>query len=119
MKHLFSLLAILALAGCGTTSNNITQNLMPLPKQATSWQCDSGNRIIIQPTKDNSTEILYRGETIKIQNDFDPKNMDLVQNNLVWKVNGINANFSYTNPKNQTSYTEYCFQVLPSTPNKS
>lgn len=109
MKRIFPLLALLALAGCSTTSNDITQNLKPLPAQATSWQCDSGNRIILQQAKDGNgvMEMLYRNEkiTMTMQDNV------LTGDGLVWQTNGISGTLSGTY-RGDVSYTEHCTQVL-------
>ena len=111
MKRIFPLLALLVLAGCSTTSNDVTQNLLPLPSHATSWQCDSGNRIIVQTAKDGSTEMLYRGDTIKVKESGDSGTV-LEGSGLVWKTEGLKGELSGTYTDNHVAYTERCTQVL-------
>ncbi len=112
MKRLIPLLALLALAGCSTTSNDITQNLKPLPDGAVSWQCDSGNRIILQPGQDGSTELLYRDNSIKVKSASNDDATVLEGAGLTWKTDGLYAELSGTYTGDGTAYTERCTQVL-------
>ncbi len=112
MKRLIPLVSLLILAGCSTTSNDITQNLMPLPAHATSWQCDSGNRIILQQAKDGSAELLYRGEVIKVQENEDDSGTVLNGSGLVWKTEGLKGELSGTYTDNHATYSERCTRVL-------
>jgi len=112
MKRLIPLCALLMLAGCSTTSNDVTQNLEPLPSGATSWQCDSGNRIIVQPSQDGAVEMLYRGEEIRMTGQSNDSETLLTGAGLTWKVNGLYAELSGTYKEDDTVYTERCTQVL-------
>ena len=112
MKRLMPLLALLILAGCSTTSNDVTQNLKPLPAEAVSWQCDSGNRIIVQPAKDGAAELLYRGDAIKVTERSDETGTVLEGAGLTWQVNNLYAELSGTYTEDGRTYTERCTQVL-------
>ena len=112
MKRLMPLLSLLVLAGCSTTSNDVTQNLKPLPAGAVSWQCDSGNRIIVQPSQDGATELLYRDNAIKMAERSDEEGSVLEGEGLTWQVNGLYAELSGTYKDDGKAYTERCTQVL-------
>ncbi len=112
MKRLISLLALAALAGCSTTSNDITQNLESLPAKATSWQCDSGNRIIAQPSRNDGTELRYRGDVIKVAERANEASSALEGAGLTWQTKGLYAELSGTYSEDGVAYTERCTQVL-------
>ena len=112
MKRLMPLLALLVLAGCSTTSNDVTQNLKPLPAGAVSWQCDSGNRIIVQPSQDGATELLYRDNAIKMAERSDEEGSVLEGEGLTWQVNDLYAELSGTYTDDGKAYTDRCTRVL-------
>ncbi len=112
MKRLLPLLAILILAGCGTTSNDITQNLQPLPEGAASFQCDSGNRIIIGPAKDGGTQLAYRGEAIRVTASETEGVAILQGEGLTWREEGLQGTLSGTWQEDGGTYNETCTRVL-------
>lgn len=67
MKRLFLLLAALPLVACTTTSNELNQNLEPLPAKAISYQCDSGNRIIVTYPDNETAEVKYMDDTYQMK----------------------------------------------------
>ena len=112
MKRLFQILALLVLVGCSTTSNDITQNLRPLPEGAESFQCDSGNRIIIEKTKDGGTQLDYRGEAIRMTQS-EAENITVLEGEgLTWHEEGLQATLSGMWQEDGQPYTETCTRVL-------
>ncbi len=115
MKRLMPLAMLLALIGCSTTSNDVTQNLKPLPSGAVSWQCDSGSRIIVLPPQHETTELLYHGNTLNMVEHSSSTGSTLKGEGLTWQVNSLYAELSGTYTDDGNAYTERCTQVL--TPN--
>lgn len=112
MKRLMPLLTLLTLAGCSTTSNDVTQNLKSLPTDAVSWQCDSGNRLIVQPYQDGTAGLHYRDDTIKMTERSNETGTVLEGAGLTWRVHNLYAELSGTYTEDGKAYNERCTQVL-------
>lgn len=113
MKRLF-LLLVLPLAACSTLdSNDINQNLMPLPTGAVSYQCDSGNRIIATYPTTETAEIGYMQETILMQIAVSASGARYVGNGLVWWTKGQDGTlFRAVNVNETGDLVERCTEVL-------
>lgn len=97
MKRLL-LLLLLPLAACTTPdSNDFNQNLLPLPQNATSYQCDSGNRIIVTYTGSDKAELLYRQEKIMMDITRSASGSRYAGEGFVWWIKGNDANLFMTN----------------------
>ena len=108
MKRLL-LLLLLPLAACTTPdSNDFNQNLLPLPQNATSYQCDSGN---------DKAELLYRQEKIMMDITRSASGSRYAGEGFVWWIKGNDANlFMANNDKDKDNDTgkqiERCTVVL-------
>ena len=113
MKRLL-LLLLLPLAACTTPdSNDINQNLLPLPENATSYQCDSGNRIIVTYTGSDKAELLYRQEKITMDITRSASGARYAGGGLVWWTKGNDANLFMADKDNDTGkQIERCTVVL-------
>lgn len=113
MKRLFFLL-VLPLAACSTPdSNDINQNLLPLPPNAVSYQCDSGNRIIATYPTTETAEILYQEETIPMQIAISASGARYVGDGLVWWTKGQDGTLLKAVNGNETGdLIERCTEVL-------
>ncbi len=113
MKRLLFLL-LLPLAACSTPdSNDISQNLLPLPPKATSYQCDSGNRIIMTHPSTETVELQYKQETLSIHTTDSTDGSRYLGNGFIWSTNGQEAFLFKTNAHNEPrDLLERCTQVL-------
>ena len=112
MKRLL-LLLLLPLAACTTPdSNDFNQNLLPLPENATSYQCDSGNRIVTYTGSDKA-ELLYRQEKIAMDITRSASGARYAGEGLVWWIKGNDANLFMADKDNDTGkQIERCTVVL-------
>ena len=113
MKRLFLLLA-LPLVACSTPdSNDISQNLLPLPPKAVSYQCDSGNRIIVTYPTTETAEILYQQDEIPMQIAISASGARYVGGGLVWWTKGQDGTLFSAVGENETGdILERCTEVL-------
>ena len=113
MKRLL-LLLLLPLAACTTPdSNDFNHNLLPLPENATSYQCDSGNRIIVTYTGSDKAELLYRQEKIAMDITRSASGARYADEGLVWWIKGNDANLFMADKDNDTGkQIERCTVVL-------
>ena len=113
MKRLL-LLLLLPLAACTTPdSNDFNQNLLPLPENATSYQCDSGNRIIVTYNGSDKAELLYRQENITMDITRSASGARYAGEGLVWWSKGNDANLYMADNDNDTGrQIERCTVVL-------
>lgn len=113
MKRLLPLL-FLSLAACSTTtSNDINQNLLPLPENASSYQCNSGNRIIVTYPSTETAEILYKQDKIAMQISPSASGARYVGEELVWWTKGQEGALFKADVGNEAGIVlEYCTAVL-------
>ena len=113
MKRLL-LLLLLPLAACSTPDNNdINQNLLPLPPKAISYQCDSGNRIIVTYPTTESAEILYTQEEIPMQIAVSASGARYTGEDLIWWTKGQDGTLFKVDTNQETGdLLERCTQVL-------
>ncbi len=113
MKRLFLLLA-LPLAACTTPdSNDLNQNLMPLPPNAVSYQCDSGNRIIVTYPTDETAEVTYQQQTVPMHIAISASGARYVGGGLVWWTKGQNGTlFTAINDNETGDIIDHCTEVL-------
>lgn len=113
MKRLL-LLLLLPLSACTTpNSNDFNQNLLPLPENATSYQCDSGNRIIVTGNGSDKAELLYRQEKITMAITRSASGARYAGEGLVWWIKGNDANLYMADKDKDTGREiERCTVVL-------
>ena len=113
MKRLFLLLAALSLTACTTTSNELNQNLEPLPPGAISYQCDSGNRIIVTYPDNETANVKYMGDTVPMKIAISASGARYVGDNLVWWTKGNEGSlYKAVNQSETGEMIENCTQVL-------
>lgn len=113
MKRLFLLLATLPLVACTTTSNDLSQNLEPLPPKAISYQCDSGNRIIVTYPDNDTAEVKYMDDTYQMKIALSASGARYVGDDLVWWTKGNEASmYKAVNNTDTGDRIENCTQVL-------
>ncbi len=113
MKRLFLLLAALPLVACTTTSNDLSQNLEPLPPKAISYQCDSGNRIIVTYPDNETAEVKYMGDKYAMKIAISASGARYVGDGLVWWTKGNDASmYKAVNHTETGDLIETCTQVL-------
>lgn len=113
MKRLFLLLAALSLVACTTTSNDLSQNLEPLPPKAISYQCDSGNRIIVTYPDNESAEVKYMGDKYPMKIAISASGARYVGQSLVWWTKGNDGSlYKAVNTDDTGDQIETCTQVL-------
>ena len=112
MKRLW-LLLLLPLAACTTPdSNDMTQNLLPLPADATSYQCDSGNRIIVTYHKNDTATLSYLQKDYTMEMAMSASGVRYVGNGLVWWTKGQEGFLFDDNKKDEGELIENCTVVL-------
>lgn len=113
MKRLLLLLSI-PLAACSTPdSNDINQNLLPLPLKATSYQCDSGNRIIATYPSTENADILYKQEKILMKTTISASGTRYMGEDFVWWTKGQDGTLFKADTSQETGdLLERCTQVL-------
>lgn len=113
MKRLLPLL-FLSLAACSTPdSNDINQNLLPLPENASSFQCDSGNRIIVTYPSTETAEILYKQDEISMQIAPSASGARYAGEELVWWTKGQEGTLFKADTGNEAGMAlEHCTAVL-------
>ena len=108
MKRLFLVLAALPLVACTTTSN-----LEPLPPQAISYQCDSGNRIIVTYPDNDTAEVKYMDDTYQMKIAISASGARYIGDGLVWWTKGNEASMYKAIDNTETGdQIENCMQVL-------
>ena len=113
MKRLFLLLAALPFVACTTTSNELNQNLEPLPAKAISYQCDSGNRIIVTYPDNETAEVKYMDDTYQMKIAISASGARYVGDGLVWWTKGNEASmYKAVNNTETGERIENCTQVL-------
>ena len=113
MKRLFLLLAALPLVACTTTSNELNQNLEPLPAKAISYQCDSGNRIIVTYPTTDTAEVKYMDDKYQMKIAISASGARYVGDGLVWWTKGNEASmYKAVNNTETGEQIENCTQVL-------
>lgn len=113
MKRLL-LFLLLPLAACSTPdSNDISQNLLPLPPEAVSYQCDSGNRIIVTYPSTETAEVLYKQEKFSMQIAVSASGARYAGDSLVWWTKGQDGTLFKADINNEAGdLLERCTQVL-------
>ena len=113
MKRLFPVLAALSLVACTTTSNQLNQNLEPLPPKAISYQCDSGNRIIVTYPDNDTAEVKYMDDTYQMKIAISASGARYIGDGLVWWTKGNEASMYKAIDNTETgNHIENCMQVL-------
>lgn len=113
MKRLFLLLAALPLVACTTTSNELNQNLEPLPAKAISYQCDSGNRIIVTYPANETAEVKYMGDMYPMTIAISASGARYVGDGLVWWTKGNEGSMYKAIDNTETGeLIENCTEVL-------
>ena len=113
MKRLLLLLAALPLVACTTTSNQLNQNLEPLPANAVSYQCDSGNRIIATYPDNETAQVKYMDDTYQMKIAISASGARYVGDGLVWWTKGNDASmYKALNNTDTGELIENCTQVL-------